>query len=48
MIADVRNNVASGNFDVNLVKILSMRVAELLLTRVGLSLVGISRESKKS
>ena len=53
MVADMRENIAPGDISINLlVKILSIKVAELLCTRIGLSIVGVNeklcRESKNS
>ena len=53
MVADIRDNIATGDISINFVRqILSIKVTELLCTRVGLSIVGINeklcRESKDS
>ena len=53
MVADIRDNFATGDISISFVgQILSIKVAELLCTSVGLSMVGINgnlcRESKNS
>ena len=53
MVADITDNFATGDISISFVgQILSIKVAELLCTSVGLSMVGINgnlcRESKNS
>ena len=53
MATDIRDNIATGDISINFVsQNISIKVAELLCPRVGLSIVGVNeklcRESKNS